>query len=167
MPRKKNEIKSWEIVLPSPFVLDKKIKDEDIIDRMLDASTESEASAIISSAFETAHNSFTIECTKEELFKLLTIEEDIGLTIELQEYDDMYVFNVSDETNAIIGRGEIYESGKKVSKTVFRKHFLKNFDSFKERYIQGQKRINNLAYKLKIIRTSINSAPPSKSDLIN
>jgi len=151
---KKEEIKSWEVILPVPLIIDSKITDEEIISRMVIAESESEASSILSSSFETPTEIYTIKCTESELLELLTIDQNIGITIELHKYDDMYVFIVSDG-DSIIGRGEICESGKKINKADFKDIFLKNFDQFKEKFEAGQKRMNILTYKLKLLKAQL------------
>ena len=147
-----------------PLVLDASISDEDIITEMASASEESEVSSILSSAFEMPDRTYVINCTREELFDLLTIDEDLGLTIELQEYDDIYVILVADSENNIIGRGEISEVGEKVRKDVFRKAFINSFVNFQQRFDEGQKRMNNLAFKLKALRNGMASTMSGPSN---
>ncbi len=149
------EKKNWQVILPTPLILDATISDEDIITEMAGAENETEGSSILSSAFEVSKKTYVVNCTKEELFELLTIDADIKLNIELQEYDDMYIILVSDTENNVIGRGEISEVGSKVTKDVFRQAFLKSFSGFQERFAEGQKRMNNLAYKLKALRNGM------------
>jgi hypothetical protein len=161
---KQNEKKSWEIILPTPLALDPAISDEEIIAEMASAFDEAEVSSILSNSFEIPKTSFIVSCTKEDLFDLLSIDASSNLTIELQEYDDMYLILVLDSNEHVIGRGEIREAGKKVTKPVFRKIFLESFVNIPEKFDSGQKRMNNLAYKLKALR---NGMTPIISDAVS
>lgn len=151
----KQEIKSWEITLPIPLVLSASISDEDIISEMASAVSEMDVTSIFSSAFETAGKTFIVSCTEDELFDLLALEESSKYNIEVQTYDDMFIIVVVDDNDNVIGRGEICLAGKKVKKETFRKEFLDNFIDFQERFDKGQKRMNNLVYKLKALRSGL------------
>lgn len=156
------KVQSWEITLPIPLVLSSSISDEDIISEMASASSDVEVSSILSSAFETASQTFIVSCSKDDLFDLLALDEDSDFKIEIQEYDDLFIVVVIDAEENVVGRGEISLAGKKVKKETFREAFLENFIGFQEIFNDGQKRMNNLIYKLKALQSGLAAVSKDK-----
>jgi hypothetical protein len=152
----KEERKNWEIIFPSPLILDPSISDEAVIAEVAEASSENEISQIYSNALEGPHESYNVSCTRSELFdSLRTSEKDIS--IEVVEYDDMYIILIRDGQNNVIGRGEIYEGSVRIKVETLKKRFSESLVGFTEKFMDGQKRMNNLAYKLKSIQSGIQS----------
>ena len=149
-----SKIEQWEITLPVPLVISEDISDEDIIGEMTSATTDAEISAIISSAFKGSDKAYIVSCAREDLPELMSLDSD-DYIVELEEYNDMYVVMILDLGGNVVGRGEIFRAGKKVTKDKFHQEFDKSIKEFDKAFKNGQKRMNNLVYKLKTIRNVI------------
>jgi len=146
--------KKWQILLPQPFVLDETITDEMIIDKLTDATDENEIASVFSSALQNPIEGYIVTCTEDELFDLLTTDVK-DVEIEIQKYDDILMIMVNDLKGNLIGRGEITEACKTVSNDFLQNKFKENLSSFKNKYDEGTKRMNNLTYTLKTVSRDI------------
>jgi len=152
----KGEIKKWNVFLPEPFILDKEITDNMIIERLTEAKGENEIASIFSSALQAPIEGYIVTCTEENLVELL-INDVEDVVVSLEEFDGIYIIAVSDLNGVLIGRGEITEASEEISCNLLSNKFNKNLFSFKNRFDKGTKRMNNLAYTLKSISKEITS----------
>lgn len=142
------EKKNYEIILPTPYVLDSSISDTDLIDELNSAQDDKSVAAIFSSALQVPTSSFVISASEEDLFQLFNFESD-DYNSFLDEDDGIYIISILNKKGEYLGRGEISEIGKKITasqvKTIMRKHMKE----FLINYRQGENRLGSLIYKLK------------------
>jgi hypothetical protein len=127
-----------------------------IIERLTEAKEENEIASIFSSALQAPIEGYIVTCTEEDLIELL-INDIENVTVSLEQFDGIYIIAVNDLDGNLIGRGEITEASEEVGRDILRDKFNENLSSFKNRYDEGTKRMNNLAYTLKNISKEITS----------
>ena len=158
-----NKIKKWDIFFPEPLILDNQITDEMIVERLLEVQEETEIASIFSSALQPPTESYIVTCTEEELIEQL-VNDVNDVIVELEKYDDIIYIIVKDLDENIIGRGEITEASPEIETNKLNEKFNKKLTGFKNKYIEGVKRMNNLTYTLSSIGKKIVSLSKDDKD---
>ena len=161
--RKKNKEDSvkkyWEIIAPEPFILDPEVKDEEFISDVASIEKDEDVTNYVTNSLHLPNKSFIIFCSKDELFKTFTGKYE-KYTYKISEYNEALIIVVSDLKDEPIGRGEIIPLGGKLSLEMASGFMEEHMSNFYDRFKAGQKRIDTIMYKIKMLRSQMNKLAP-------
>ena len=153
-------VKSWEVIMPEPYVLDTAIADEDIISEISSVKDDKSVAAVFSSALQAPTVSFIVTCTEEELGILFARQTD-EYDCVMDEDNGVYILSILNKKGEFLGRGEISELGERITVQKLKTEFNKHMKVFFKKYKVGENRLGNLLYKLNKFQEEDAAAPIS------
>lgn len=150
----------WEIIPPEPYVLDNEVSDDEFISKIVGITDLNNIHDIILNFVQKPTNSFIVNCKEKDILELFPIKCG-KLTIQLEQLDDsaVYAIIVRDESGeSIVGRGEIVRLGSLVEISTIKSQIVKHMKTFDDKVDIGNKRMNSLIYKVKVINAQMASA---------
>ena len=145
----------WEVNVPEPFILDTKVSDEKFMSDMISVANAEEVSDLIHTNLQKPTSSFVIFCKEKELKKLFSIS-CVDFKFKLEKNGAYWLISVIDKNNDLIGRGEISKLGDKIALDKVKSTILSHMTGFSDKYQKGTVRLQNIIYKMELLKSQIN-----------
>ncbi len=149
--------KYWEVLTPEPFIIDESINDEDVISGLLLTKSQEEMSEALFNFLRQPTKTFVLYCSESDLKKTFDFDA-ANYKSRLENFDGAFVISIKTSDGSLIGRGEVIPLGDKLNFDEAKDNLANHMADFVQQFNEGNKRLNNIMCKIKMVQTQVNNS---------